>query len=290
MTPEQKNIMHIAFAILVAVPAMLFWSVVLVVVLGIFSLLNNAEEKPCNVARIPIKGVLTTTDDGISELFGFGAIVSADSIIEKLNSAEKNEDIDAVILDIDSPGGTPVSADEIMTALSLIEKPTVSVMRDRGTSAAYWVAAGTDYIIASPISDVGSVGVTMSYTEFASSSEDAGSRWIDLSSGAFKDAGNPERALREEEEEYFQSQVNTIHEYMVDRISSARKVISRDELATLADGRAFLGVEALELKLIDMLGGFDEAKTYLAQVLSVDESAVTLCPSGGSGLGDLLLD
>jgi protease-4 len=155
-----------------------------------------------------------------------------------------------------------------------------------GTSAAYWVAVGADHIIASPVSDVGSIGVTMSYLELASSTDNRGSRWIDISSGEYKDAGNPERVLSPKEREYFQGQVDAVHEYMVDRISSAREELSREEVANLADGRAYIGIEALKLKLVDELGSFTEAANYLKSKLSSGDDLV-LCSRSGAGLDSL---
>ncbi len=285
---SKRNLIQFAIATLVVVPSLLFWVTVLLIGGVIFAVaLSDENSEMCNVARIPIHGVMTTTDAGFSQLLEFGGIVSADSVVDNIQTALDDESIEAILLDIDSPGGTPVSADEIMSFLQSSSKPTLSVVRDIGTSAAYWAAAGTNHIIASPISDVGSIGVTMSYLENASSTEIEGSRWVDLSSGLFKDAGNPERKLREEEEAHFQGQVDSIHSYMVERIAKAREgKVSKEALTSLSDGRAYLGIEALKLGLIDEVGGFDEAITYVAQVLSKSEDEVVLCPSMTGGLGD----
>ncbi len=277
-----------AKAILFIVPAILFWVALSVVVFGLVWVVALGDDDTCNIGRVPIQGIITTTDNGLSQVFGLSAITSADDIVAMLKFAEEDESIDAIIIDIDSPGGTPVAADEIMTVLAEIEKPVVAVVRDRGASAAYWVAAGADHIIASPVSDVGSVGVTMSYLEFASTTDNQGARWIDISSGEYKDAGNPDRVLSDKEEKHFQSQVDKVHEYMVDRIAESRKALSRDELAILADGRAYIGTEALKLKLIDELGGFDEARAYLMKKLQAEEDEVVFCAPSGGRFGNLL--
>lgn len=284
---RNRTLWQFTIALLVMVPSLIFWSVVAIVLILVAGSLVD-DGATCNVARIPVQGILMTTGSGLDQIFGLNTIVSADSVIESIELAEEDEDIDAILLDIDSPGGTPASADEILSKLETTTKPTVAVVRDLGTSAAYWVAVGTDHIVASPVSEVGSIGVTMSYLESASSTEKDGSRWIDLSSGLFKDAGNPERTLAEDEEQYFQSQVDTVHRYMLDRIASARPQISREELEALADGRAYLGAEALPLKLIDELGSFAEALKYVATTLSKSEDDMVLCPVQGGGLEDLL--
>jgi protease-4 len=284
-TPPQRNGRVLAFAIFVAVPAVIFWLGTFFV--GVSLLALFADDYSCDVARVPLYGVLSTTDSGFAQLLG-GAITSADAVVADIEFADEEEHVRAIVLDVDSPGGYPVAADTIMDALLAAEKPTVAVVRDLGASAAYWAAAGADYIIASPVSNVGSVGVTMSYLEFASTTDLEGARWVDLASGDFKDAGNPERALREEEEEHFRSQVDTVHEYMVDRIAQARGAISREELAELADGRSYVGTQALELKLVDELGGMDEALSYIANILNSEQDELTLCPPPSGGLDDLL--
>ncbi len=273
-------------ALFVGVPALLFWITTSVVALGVVAYMNETTQA-CNVARIQVQGVLVATDGGLGQLLGFGAVRSADSVAEEIFQAEEDETIQAILIDVDSPGGTPVAGDEILTAIEHARKPTVAVIRDQGTSAAYWAIASVDHIIASPVSDVGSIGVTMSYLELAGSSEYAGTRWVDISSGDFKDAGNPDRPLSEEEQVHFQEQVDVVYEYMLDRIVSKRSVLEREQLETLADGRAFLGSEALALNLVDELGGVTEALTYLAQRLGILESEVTLCSPADGGLEEL---
>jgi signal peptide peptidase SppA len=185
---------------------------------------GDDEEVVCNVAHVPLHGIVTTTSGGISDLLGMGALSTADDFVATISAVDADETVEAILIDIDSPGGTPVAADEMMGALLSARKPTVVVVRELAASAAYWVAAGADHIIASPVSDVGSIGVTMSYLETASSTDTEGSRWVDISSGVYKDAGHPERPLRGEEQAFFKSQVDTVHEYMVDRIAQARTV------------------------------------------------------------------
>lgn len=278
----------VLLTLFVGAPALLFWGGALLVLMIVASLGGGTDDEAvCNVAHIPLHGIVTTSNDGISDLLGWGSLSSADDFVAYVQSAEDDDTVRAILIDIDSPGGTPVAADEMMSALLATQKPVVAVVRELGASAAYWVAAGADQIIASPVSHVGSIGVTMSYLETASSTETEGSRWIDLSSGAFKDAGHPERVLREEEEAFYQGQVEAVHTYMVDRISEARTAMTHEEVATLADGRAYVGTEALRLKLVDMLGGYDEARTWIANRLETEASEIVLCDVPAGGLGAL---
>jgi protease IV len=280
------NVRQFVFAAMVLVPALLFWGLFAIVGIGVYGLVVTlGSEEQCAVARIPVQGVLTTTSGGFEGL-EYGT--AADQVVASIADADADEAIQAILIDVDSPGGTPVAGDEIAQALHEAQKPTVAVVRDMGTSAAYWASVGADYIIASPVSDVGSIGVTMSYTELAGANDEEGSRWIGIASGEHKDAGNPERTLTEDEQAYFQAQVDAVHEYMVDRIATFRPTLSRGEYADLADGRAYLGSEALKHKLIDGVGGIAEARAYLAQVLGVSEDHITVCGSEGDLWSGLL--
>lgn len=281
-----SKVVTASIALFVGVPAFLFWCVTVFLLLIVVSAFGD-EDAYCTVARVPLTGIVTTTDASLGGLLEYDSISSADDFVASVQWAEEDPTIDAILVEIDSPGGTPVAADEMLEAILKADKPVVAVVREMGASAAYWVAAGADHIIASPVSDVGSIGVTMSYLEVASSSEIEGSRWVDLSSGVYKDAGHPERSLRTEERNFFRSQVETVHEYMVDRIAQARPVLTREEVAALADGRAYVGTEALRLKLVDALGGFDEALVWVGEMVKKDGDEVVLCDAYESGLGAL---
>ncbi len=281
-----SKVVTASIALFVGVPAFLFWCVTVFLFLVVVSVFGD-EDAYCTVARVPLTGIVTTTDSGIGPLLEYGMISSADDFVASVRWAEEDPEIDAILVEIDSPGGTPVAADEMLEALLKANKPVVAVVREMGASAAYWVAAGADHIIASPVSDVGSIGVTMSYLEVASSSDIEGSRWVDLSSGAYKDAGHPERSLRNEERDFFKMQVESVHEYMVDRIAQARPVLTREEVAALADGRAYVGTEALRLRLVDALGGFDEALVWVGKKVGKGGDEVVLCDAYESGLGAL---
>ncbi|MBP9750083.1 MAG: signal peptide peptidase SppA [Candidatus Pacebacteria bacterium] len=270
-------------AIFVGLPAFFFWCVAVLALLVVASAFGE-EETYCSVARIPLTGIVTTTNDGFTRVLEYGTLSSADDFVASVQWAEEDPTIDALLIEIDSPGGTPVAADEMLAALLNTRKPVVAVVREMGASAAYWVAAGADYIVASPVSDVGSIGVTMSYLETASSTESEGSRWVDLSSGAYKDAGHPERSLRFEEQAYFKSQVESVHHYMVQRIAEARPVLSLEEVTALADGRAYVGTEALRLKLVDALGSFNEALAWVGETVGKNTDEVVLCDTYESGL------
>lgn len=267
---------------MVVVPALLLWTLVGLVGFGLYGLVALFEDETvCTVARIPLHGELTATTGGVGGMEGY--LVASEDIVADIQEADADDSIQAILVDVDSPGGTPVAGDEVARALQNVSKPTVAVIHDMGTSAAYWASAGTDYIIASPVSDVGSIGVTMSYTELAGSNKEDGSRWIGISSGTFKDAGNPDRPLSEEEEIYFQGQVDAVHEYMVHRIAELRPALTKERYGELADGKAYIGSEALSIGLIDAVGGVDEALAHVEAALGLGAHEAILCPASERG-------
>jgi len=255
------------FMFFVGIPSALFWLGLLLFLLIATALFGNravqgGDTYACNVARIQLHGVLMVSEASIG-LFENGSITDVDSFTRIVADATHDDSIIGIVLDVNSPGGTPSAGDEMLDVVLGVEKPVAAVVREMGASAAYWAIAGSDYIVASPVSDVGSIGVTMSYAESAGTLQEEGGRWVDIASGDFKDAGHPERELREEEQEYLQSQVDSVHVYMMERILSARPVLVRETLEAVADGRAFLGADALEYGLVDEVGSFAEALQYI---------------------------
>ena len=134
-------------------------------------------------------------------------------------------------------------------------------------------ATGADRIFASAYSDVGSIGVTSSYLDNSAYNEENGYVFNSLSSGKFKDIGHPDRALTMEEKERILKDVKRLHELLVDMVSTNRG-LPRENVAALADGSTWLGIDAQENGLIDGLGDLRTIKDLLAEEL---EEEVTMC-------------
>lgn len=126
------------------------------------------------------------------------------------------------------------------------------------------------------MSDIGSIGVNMSYVEESKKNEDEGLTYVQLTTGKFKDIGDPNRAITEEEKQLLLADLNIVHNEFVDMIAKYRE-IDRDKVAALADGSSMPGKRALENNLIDALGGREEARGFLATVLETDASSVHFC-------------
>src|SRR3989344_2328475 len=228
----------------------------------------------CNIAIISVQGEIVSyaSED---ERYMQTLAVSSD-IIDHLNRAEWDWDIEGVVIEIDSYGGSGSAASEVTDRLQALSIPNAAYIREGGTSAAYLIASGADTIIATPFSDVGSIGFTMSYLEQAQQNEDSGLSFVSLSSGKYKDSGNPNRELTEEERSLFERDLQVFHKALVSRISANRS-LSVEEVEALADGSSLPGELAFEKRLIDQVGNRETVRTWFAGQLGIEPEDIIFC-------------
>lgn len=235
--------------------------------------LTSISDGECNIAVMPIDGVIMPFGNGVM----YGDFVTTPKDVRDFIAAlEYETTIEGVMFEINSPGGTPVASEAIASEIAALELPNVALVGDMAASGGYMVAASTDTIVASPMSDVGSIGVTMSYTEESEKNEEEGITYVPLNSGKFKDMGSPNKPLTDEERTLIESQLQEVHDYFVDLVSRYRN-IDRTEVASLADGSTLTGTKALEKKLIDILGGREAVKEVFAVKLGKDKSEIKFC-------------
>ena len=219
------------------------------------------------VALIPVEGMILS-ESGSAGLFSF-SLASSDRLIDYIKRAEKDSSISAIVLRINSQGGSPVPSEEVAKAVKEAEKPTVAIIRDTGTSGAYWIASAADHIVANRMSITGSIGVYGSYLEFAGLMDIYNVSYQRLVAGEHKDLGTPYREMTPEEKALLQSKLDRMHEYFIKEVA-ANRGMSEEAVSELATGMFYLGEEAYELGLVDELGGEDEASQYLKGVLEVE--------------------
>jgi signal peptide peptidase SppA len=228
----------------------------------------------CDVAGITLHGDLYTyaleTDPETGEALDEA---SSEDIVYLIEKADEEPDVKAILLEIDSYGGSPVAAEEVANALKKAEKPTVVQIRDAGDSAAYWAATGADTIFASELSDVGVIGVTMSYIDESKFNEKEGYTYNSLSTGRYKDMYDPEKPLTAEERALAMRDLEIIHDAFVRVVAENRKM-DINKVRALADGSAMLGTMALQNGLIDKIGGFNEVENYLKELTKTDKDPV----------------
>lgn len=254
--PKKSKLLWVVL-IFVCSLAALVWIGVALTVKDDFSL------KPA-IAVIPIKGEI-----GVD-----GSADPAD-IVELIEKAEKEFTVKAIILDINSPGGSVVATQEIAAAIRKAEKPTVSWVREIGASGALWVAVAADKVIASPSSIMGSIGVTASYLSFEKLMEKYGVSYNRLVTGEFKDTGSQYKSLTAEEQEYLMSKLDYVKLNFVYAIAKDRN-LSVEYVDELADGKIWLGYEAQQYGLVDTLGGKAEAQEAAEELAGLKESRLVM--------------
>lgn len=228
---------------------------------------DTSDDEVCNVYGITLHGEIVTYDSRDSyndqEKVMYDQ-TSADEVVWSVNEAEDNSDVRAILVEIDSGGGSPYAGEEIMTALKQAKKPVIAFIRDRGLSTAYLAATGADTIFASKFSDVGSVGVTMSYLQESEKNKKEGLEFIDLSSGKYKSLGSPDRAITSAEKDFLMRDINIMHSYFVELVSQNRS-INIEKVKKLADGSSMTGEAALKNGLIDKIGLLPDAEKYISE-------------------------
>ena len=243
-----------------AIFVLLLLSILGFISVGILSLFVgiDVESLSGNVALIPIEGVIAGTEND----FLFESAAVSKDIIELVEKADENANIKAIILEINSPGGSAVASEEIANAVKKTNKTTVALIREVGASGAYWIASSSDYVIANRVSITGSIGVIASYLEFPGFLEKYNVTYRRLVSGKYKDIGSPLKEMTEEEQEIFQKNLDLIRDYFVSEVAKNRNMGKKD-VDKIANGLFYLGVQAKELGLVDELGGKDEAIAYI---------------------------
>jgi len=205
------------------------------------------------IAVIDVEGTLLNA--AAPGLFSQGEnAVSA--FVEKLTMARKDANVKAVLLRINSPGGTVVASELMHDEINHFKetgKPIVAVIMDVGASGAYYIACACDEIIAQPSSVTGSIGVIMQMFDIAGTLHKLGASADAITSGAYKDAGSPFRKMRPEERAVFQSIVDDMFERFVQVVNAGRADLDEQAVRKLADGRVYSAQQALEAGLIDRI-------------------------------------
>lgn len=206
------------------------------------------------IAIVPIHGPITIDS---TNTLTFRAS-STSSILSNIEKAEKNNNIKAIILDINSPGGAVVASRELSKTIKETKKPVVAWIREVGASGAYWIASASDEIVADPLSITGSVGVSASYFDLSGLLEKYNIEYEQLTAGSKKELGSPFKDLTNQERLILQKKINRIQEIFIQDVAENRN-LNHQQINKISTGEFYLGEEALQLDLIDTLGGKKEA-------------------------------
>ena len=189
-----------------------------------------------------------------------GPIIASEQINSKLEKFKNRNDISAIVIRIDSPGGLVAPTQEIFEKVKSVRdvKPIVSSMGTVAASGGYYIALGSDSLIANPGTIVGSIGVIMNYPIATELLDKVGIKFETVKSGGLKDVGSYSREVTEADRRHLNEMVTNMHNQFITAVEENRD-IDRSEIIKLADGRVFTGLQSKDLGLVDMLGTFDDA-------------------------------
>jgi len=214
--------------------------------------------------------------DHVARLTVQGFIGTDRKLDEALDRAARDASVRAVIVAIDSPGGSVAGGEALHTALSRLaeRKPVVTVMGGTAASAGYMAALPAARIFAREATVTGSIGVILQSFDASELLARLGVRPESLPSGAFKDTPSPFRPLSDAGREQLMRVVRDLHEQFMAKVAAGR-AMEPDRVRELADGRIFTGREAIGLGLVDAIGGEPEARAWLAETRSIPASLPT---------------
>ncbi|MBN1993800.1 MAG: signal peptide peptidase SppA [Anaerolineae bacterium] len=222
------------------------------------------------VAIVRVEGVISPGEAPPPNPFGgsTGAAYSQ-QVIDYLKKANENESVKAVILFVDSPGGSSFASDEIALQIRQMDKPIIAAMGSMAASGGYYISAPADEIWASPHSLTCSIGVISQFLNVAGFAEEYGITAVTITSGEYKDTGNPFREFSQAERALWQEIVDEIYVEFVQVVAEGRQM-SVEEVRQMADGRICTGAQAKEMGLVDELGYLPDAIDRAAELGGIE--------------------
>ena len=220
-------------------------------------------------------------------------IMKSDKIIKDLNYFKNNEDVKAIVVRVDTPGGAVAASQEIylkIKQISSFSKPVYVSMGNVAASGGYYLSLGADTIIANSGTATGSIGVIMGYPIINEFMENIGIEYKTIKSALYKDAGSAFRSQTNSDSSYLQILVDDLHDQFINAIVLER-VIDRKKVEKLANGKVYSGIQALEYNLIDMIGTLEDAYNIANNRLDASkEPIILLPPNEKEGIFDMILN
>jgi protease-4 len=261
----------------------LLWSlaaiVVLVVVIGACAGLVSVvrligrDSLPLGdaVAVVRVEGTIVYGEESYYQ----SGMAFSGAIVEYLEMAEKDNAIKAVVLYVNSPGGSIVASDEIYRKVEDLNKPVVVCMGELAASGGYYVSAPAKRIFADPQTLTGSIGVISMFLNFEGFMEEHGIEVTVIKSGKMKDEGSPFRAMTEEERAVWQAIIDQAFDRFVSIVAEGRG-LPVAEVEQIADGRIYTGLQAQEMGLVDELGDLQDAINAAAELGGIEGEPRTI--------------
>jgi protease-4 len=233
------------------------------------------------VAVVEVEGIIGAgTDRGLD----------TDTLIRTLGEYRDDPAIRAVVLRIDSPGGVVGPTQEIFTAVRRLreaKKPVVASLGSVAASGGYYVAVAADRIYANPGTLTGSIGVVMQLANVEGLLKKVGVEYVVIKAGAYKDVGNFARAMTPEERRILQAMLDDVYDQFISAVAEGRGLDPK-QVRGFAEGRIYSGRQAQGLKMVDDLGGLEDAIEAAAKIAGLPPKPKVIHPRRRFSLRDLL--
>ena len=219
-----------------------------------------------------------------------GIIIDVDEVVQELKGLRENPTVRAVVMRINSPGGVVGPTQEVHDAILRLRqagKPVVASLGAVAASGGYYIAVAADQIYANPGTLTGSIGVIMQLANFEQLMKKVGVDYVVVKAGQFKDIGNMGRAMTPDERRVLQALLDDVHGQFIGAVATGRK-LDREEVARFADGRVFSGVQAKDLKMVDALGGLEDAVLAAGKLANLPLPPAVIQPKRKFTFMDLL--
>lgn len=255
-------------SVMIVIGVLVILSLAGLALMGMGARERSKASRSSKIAIIYVEGVILGGRGQSTVLLEQGG---TDQIIKQIHQARDDESVKAVVLRINSPGGSAAASQEVGEELKKLRaqgKIVVTSMGDVAASGGYWLAACTDKIYANPTTMTGSIGVYMPYANWEELYKKVGIYQEKIKSGPHKDILSPERQMTDEERGIIQIMVDDIYNQFVDVVSEGRKM-DKEQVRKLADGRIYTGNQAKQLGLVDELGNMYDAIDGASQLAGI---------------------
>ncbi len=233
---------------------------------------GKASNKP-GIAWIKVRGVIAQ-DNNTSP---FSRPSGASAIAKRIREAAESKNVKAIVLDINSPGGTVASVQNIYSELLNAKekgKKVVALFRDVAASGGFYIAMAADKIVAEPGTITGSVGVIMQTSNIEGLFDKIGVKITPITSGKYKDIGSSYRPMTDAEKALLQDMVNDTYTQFFAAVKAGRPNVKPEDLTEYTDGRVFTGQRAYNLGFVDKLGGEEEARKLAGELAGLKDPKI----------------